>query len=62
MPCFVEICFLLLLSGNSEETGWLGFLHDGSDEGGGGIYSVGNFLGRPHRELGFPIASFVVVE
>ena len=62
MPCFVEICFLLLLSGNSEETGWLGSPHGGSDEGGGGIYGVGNFLGRPHGELGFPIASFVVVE
>ena len=47
MPRFVvcEICFLLLLSGNGEEIGWLGSLHGGSDEGGGGIYGLGNFLG-----------------
>ena len=57
-----EIYFLLLLSGNGEEIGWIGFLHGGSNKGGGGIYGVGNFLGRPHGELGFPIASFVVVE
>ena len=47
MPRFVvwEICFLLLLSGNGEEIGWLRSLYDGSDDGGGGIYSVGNLLG-----------------
>jgi hypothetical protein len=28
---------------NGGETGWLGFLHGGSDEGGGGMYSVDIF-------------------
>ena len=56
MPRFVvwEICFLLLLSGNGEEIGWLGSLHSGSDEGGGGIYGVGNFLGATTWNIRFP--------
>ena len=55
MPHFVvwEICFLLL-SGNGEEIGWLGSLHGGSDEGGGGIYGVGNFLGATTWRIRFP--------
>ena len=42
MPRFViwEICFLLLLSDNGEEIGWIESLHGGSNEGGGGIYGV----------------------
>ena len=55
MPRFVvwEICFLLLLSGNGEEIGWIGSLHGGSDEG-GGIYGVGNFLGATAWRIRFP--------
>ena len=55
MPRFVvwEIYFLLL-SGNGEEIGWLGSLHGGSDEGGGGIYGVGNFLGATIWRIRFP--------
>ena len=55
MSCFVvwEICFLLL-SGNGEEIGWLGSLHGGSDEGGGGIYNVGNLLGATTWRIRFP--------
>ena len=40
----------LLLSSNGEEIGWLGSLHGGSDEGGGGIYGVNNFLGGGDME------------
>ena len=56
MPRFVvwEICFLLLLSGNGEEIGWLESLHGGSEEGGGGIYSVGNLLGATTWRIRFP--------
>ena len=56
MPRFVvwEICFLLLLSGNGEEIGWLESLHDGSDEGGGSIYNVGNLLGATTWRIRFP--------
>ena len=55
MPRFVvwEICFLLL-SGNGEEIGWLGSLHSGSDEGGGGIYSIGNLFGATTWRIRFP--------
>ena len=55
MPHFVgwEICFLLLLSGNGEEIGWLESLHGGSEEGGGGIYSVGNLLGATTWRIRF---------
>ena len=56
MPCFMvwEICFLLLLSSNSEEIGWLQSLHGGSDDGGGGIYGVGNLLGATTWRIRFP--------
>ena len=47
-----EICFLLL-SVNGEEIGWLGSLHGGSDEGGGGIYGVHNFLGAATWRIRF---------
>ena len=49
-----EICFLLLLSGNGEEIGWLESLHGGSEEGGGGIYCVGNLLGATTWRIRFP--------
>ena len=56
MPRFVvwEICSLLLISGNGEEIRWLGSLNGGSDEGGGGIYSVGNLLGATTWKIKFP--------
>ena len=56
MPCFVvwKICFLLLLSGNGEEIGWIGFLHGGSNKGGGGIYGVGNFFEATTWRIRFP--------
>jgi hypothetical protein len=47
MPCFVvwEICFLILLSGNGDETGRLGSLHGVFNKGGGSsIYDANNFL------------------
>ena len=55
MPRFVvwEICFLLL-SVNGEEIGWFGSLHGGSDEGGGGIYNVGNLLEATTWRIRFP--------
>ena len=56
MPHFMvwKICFLVLLSGNGEEIGWIGSLHGCSDEGGGGIYGVGNFLGATTWKIRFP--------
>ena len=58
MPRFMvwEICFLLFLSGNGEEIEWIGSLHSGSDEGGGGIYSVNNFFGATTWRIRFPDA------
>jgi hypothetical protein len=54
MLCFVvwDICFLLLLSGNSEEIGWIVSLHGGFDEGSGDMVSL-TFLKRWHGDLGF---------
>ena len=39
---------------NGEEIGWLQSLHGGSEEGGGGIYSVGNLLGATTWRIRFP--------
>ena len=44
----------LLLSANGEEIGWLGSLHGGSDDGGGGIYGVSNLLGATTWKIRFP--------
>ena len=46
-PCRVSWYgrFVSSRSDNGEEIGWIGSLHGGSDEGGGSIYGVCNFLG-----------------
>jgi hypothetical protein len=49
-----EICFLLIFFGNGGEIGWLGFLHGRSNEGGGGIYDINNFLGTATWRFRFP--------
>ncbi|KAG2637750.1 hypothetical protein PVAP13_2NG535600 [Panicum virgatum] len=46
--------YFLLLSGNGEKIEWLRSLHDGSDNGGEGIYSVGNLLGATAWRIRFP--------
>jgi hypothetical protein len=49
-----EICFLLLLSSNSEEIRWIVAQHDGFHEGSGSIYDVNNFLKVMTWRIRFP--------
>jgi hypothetical protein len=55
----LEICFLLL-SDNDEEIGWLGSLHDGSDEGCGDIYAVGTLVEVTTWRISFPDGDIVL--